>query len=205
MCQCRFVEAPTGGSPLTGLAHRRPGGARARARVRIAAVRSPGAIGARRAAAACSSTAAERRASTLHLEVDSRGRCSAVAGRHGLVIRHELASVAASGRIGCCCPGQPCAACAHPLQLAWRRTQQAADTAARRALRGRAGDGPSQRAIRRTPGHPMPRTTAMRRAASIGKHLSVNGSTTCPTDATLAGGVCHRRAKHGGFAGRAEQ
>ena len=40
-------------------------------------------------------------AARVHLEVDSGGRCSAVAG-HGLVIRHELASVAASGRIGRC-------------------------------------------------------------------------------------------------------
>ena len=40
-------------------------------------------------------------AARMHLEVDSRGRCAAVAG-HGLVIRHELASVAASGRIGRC-------------------------------------------------------------------------------------------------------
>ena len=37
----------------------------------------------------------------VHLEVDARGRCAAVAG-HGLVIRHELARVAASGRIGRC-------------------------------------------------------------------------------------------------------
>ena len=40
-------------------------------------------------------------AARVHLEVDSGGRCAAVAG-HGLVIRHELASVAASGRIGRC-------------------------------------------------------------------------------------------------------
>ena len=83
----------------TGLAHRRSKGTRARARVRIATVRSLRAIGARRAAAACWQHSGT--ATTQHLEVDSRGRCAAVAG-HGLVIRHELASVAASGRIGRC-------------------------------------------------------------------------------------------------------
>ena len=40
-------------------------------------------------------------AARVHLEVDSRGRCAAVAG-HGLVIQHELARLAASGRIGRC-------------------------------------------------------------------------------------------------------
>ena len=94
------------------------------------------------------------------LQVDSRGRRAAVAG-HGLVIRHELASVAASGRIGRCSPGQPCAACP---SAAARRTQLAEGTAARRALRGRAGDGPYQRATRRPRGHPVRRTAAARRA-----------------------------------------
>ena len=40
-------------------------------------------------------------AARVHLEVDSGGRCAAVAG-HGLVTRHELARLAASGRIGRC-------------------------------------------------------------------------------------------------------
>ena len=154
----------SGGSPAL-----HTGGQAARVRARAFALRpfglpAPSALAARQLPVAAQRRSAAHQ--TLHLEVDSRGRCSTVAG-HGLVIRHELASVAASGRIGCCCPGQPCAACS---SAAARRTQQAADTAARRALRGRAEDGPSQREIRRTPGHPMPRTTAMRRAASTGKH-----------------------------------
>ena len=99
------LQCTNAGSRLrrrTGLAHRRSKGTRARARVRIATVRSLRAIGARRAAAACwqhSGTATTQHACTwrsIH-----GGRCAAVAG-HGLVIRHELARLAASGRIGRC-------------------------------------------------------------------------------------------------------
>jgi len=71
----------------------------ARVLVPIAAVRSGGAIGVGRAAELPGKQAARRAAPNLHLVVDSRGGCSPAA-RHGLGIRHELASDAASGRIG---------------------------------------------------------------------------------------------------------
>ena len=79
----------SGGSPAL-----HTGGQAARVRARAFALRpfglpAPSALAARRLP-----VAAQRRSDahqTLHLEVDSRGRCSAVAG-HGLVIRHELAS-----------------------------------------------------------------------------------------------------------------
>ena len=83
----------------TGGLRQRPGGAPARALVPNAAVRSGGAIGVGRAAAAWQQAAKRRAAPNLHLVVDSRGGCSPAA-RHGLGIRHELASDAASGRIG---------------------------------------------------------------------------------------------------------
>ena len=79
------------------------GGQKARARARVYAMR-PFDLSAPSALAAQGLLAAQRHsddAARVHLEVDSGGRCAAVAG-HGLVIRHELASVAASGRIGRC-------------------------------------------------------------------------------------------------------
>jgi hypothetical protein len=80
--------------------HRRSGGTPARVLVPSAAVGSGGAIGVGRAAAAWQQAPAKRRAApNLHLVVGSRGGCSPAA-RHGLGIRHELASDAASGRIG---------------------------------------------------------------------------------------------------------
>ena len=83
----------------TGGLRQRPGGTPARVLVPNAAVRSGGAIGVGRAAAAWQQAAKRRAATNLHLVVDSRGGC-APAARHGLGIRHELASDAASGRIG---------------------------------------------------------------------------------------------------------
>ena len=83
----------------TGGLRQRPGDTPARVLVPNAAVRSGGAIGVGRAAAAWQQAAKRRAATNLHLVVDSRGGC-APAARHGLGIRHELASDAASGRIG---------------------------------------------------------------------------------------------------------
>ena len=85
----------------TGLAHPVKRHARARARSHCDRSVSPRH---RRSPRGGGLLAAQRHsddAARVHLEVDSGGRCSAVAG-HGLVIRHELASVAASGRIGRC-------------------------------------------------------------------------------------------------------
>ena len=66
-------------------------------RVRPSAPAGPSALAARQLAG---KQAAKRRAApNLHMVVDSRGGCSPAA-RHGLGIRHELASDAASGRIG---------------------------------------------------------------------------------------------------------
>jgi len=65
-------------------------------------------------------------------------RACVPAARHGLEIGHKLASGAASGRIGRCPPGQPCAA--WPSSGA-RRTQKAKKNAAPRGVRARAGEG----------------------------------------------------------------
>jgi hypothetical protein len=95
--QCRF-EAPAAHRPCTPAVKRH---ARARARSHCDRSVSPRH---RRSPRGGGLLAAQRHsddAARVHLEVDSGGRCAAVAG-HGLVIRHELASVAASGRIGRC-------------------------------------------------------------------------------------------------------
>ena len=86
----------------TGLARRRSKGTRAR-RARSHCDRSVSPRR-RRSPRGGGLLAAQRHsddAARVHLEVDSRGRCAAVAG-HGLVIQHELARLAASGRIGRC-------------------------------------------------------------------------------------------------------
>ena len=95
---CQWIRAPRP-SLTAGDLHQRPGSASARALVPNAAVRSGGAIGVGRAAAAWQQAAKRRAAPNLHLVGGSRGRCSPAA-RHGLGIRHELGSDAASGRIG---------------------------------------------------------------------------------------------------------
>jgi len=66
-------------------------------RLRPSAPAGPSALAARQLPG--KQTAKRRAAPNLHLVVDSRGGCSPAA-RHGLGIRHELASDAASGRIG---------------------------------------------------------------------------------------------------------
>ena len=95
--QCRF-EAPAAHRPCTPAVKRH---ARARARSHCDRSVSPRH---RRSPRGGGLLAAQRHsddAARVHLEVDSRGRCAAVAG-HGLVIQHELARLAASGRIGRC-------------------------------------------------------------------------------------------------------
>ena len=95
--QCR-LEAPAAHRPCTPAVKRH---ARARARSHCDRSVSPRR---RRSPRGGGLLAAQRHsddAARVHLEVDSRGRCAAVAG-HGLVIQHELARVAASGRIGRC-------------------------------------------------------------------------------------------------------
>ena len=86
----------------TGGLRQRSGGMALPARVLVpnAALRSGGAIGVGRAAAAWQQAVKRHAAPNVHLVGDSRGRCSPAA-RHGLGIRHELGSDAASGRIGC--------------------------------------------------------------------------------------------------------
>ena len=66
-------------------------------RLRPSAPAGPSALAARQLPG--KQTAKRRAAPNLHMVVDSRGGCSPAA-RHGLGIRHELASDAASGRIG---------------------------------------------------------------------------------------------------------
>ena len=102
----RGARVPIGCSSSTAAAHRATGGWRQRsggtpARVLLpsADVRSGGAIGVGRAAAAWQQAAKRRAAPNQHLVVDSCGGYSPAA-RHGLGIRHKLASDAASGRIG---------------------------------------------------------------------------------------------------------
>ena len=87
---------------------------------------------------------------------EPRGGCSPAA-RHGLEIGHKLASGAASGRIGRCPPGQPCAA--WPSSRA-RRTQKAEKIAAPRGVRARAGEGRCPRAVRRSRDDPVCCTAA---------------------------------------------
>jgi len=127
-----------------------------------AAVGSGGAICVGRAAAAWQQAAKRRAAPNLHLMVDSRGGCSPAA-RHGLGIRHELASDAACGRISRRLPGQPCAA--WPSSGA-RRTQKAERIAAPRGVRARAGDGHRPRGIGRSRAHSVRCRAAVRRAAT---------------------------------------
>ena len=97
-----------------------------------------------------------RAAADLHLVGDSHAR-SVPAARHGLEIGHKLASGAASGRIGRCPPGQPCAA--WPSSRA-RRTQKAEKIAAPRGVRARAGEGRCPRAVRRSRDDPVRCTAA---------------------------------------------
>ena len=103
----RGARVPIGCSSSTAAAHRATGGWRQRsggtpARVLLpsADVRSGGVIGVGRAAAAWQQAAKRRAAPNQHLVVDSCGGCCSPAARHGLGIRHKLASDAASGRIG---------------------------------------------------------------------------------------------------------
>jgi hypothetical protein len=141
----------------TGGLRQRPGGTPARVLVPNAAVRSGGAIGVGRAAAAWLHTRIGARCpKNAPGWCEPRGGCSPAA-RHGLEIGHKLASGAASGRIGRCPPGQPCAA--WPSSRA-RRTQKAEKIAAPRGVRARAGEGRCPRAVRRSRDDPVRCTAA---------------------------------------------
>ena len=96
---CQWIRAPRPSLTAPRATCTSGQAARLRALVINAVVPSGGAIGVGRAAAAWQQAAKRRAVPNLHLVGDSRGGCSPAA-RHGLGIRHELGSDAASGRIG---------------------------------------------------------------------------------------------------------
>ena len=164
----------------TGLAHRRSGGTRACARVRIATVRSLRAIGARRAAAACwqhSGTATTTHACTCRsMHAAGARRSRATGSSFGMNSRasqrvNELAGADPANR----------APLAQPRQLAGRSRP-------RIRLRGaRFGDGLETDRLNGRPGGREATRCAVRPLRGAGEHQSIGhpGQSTHGFDTTV--------------------
>ena len=150
----------------TGLAHRRPGGTCACARVRIATVRSLCAIGARRAAAACwqqSGTATTTRACTWRsMHAAGARRSRATGSSFGMNSR-------APQRAGALAGADPAnrAPLAHPRQLAGRNWPRV------RRRGARFGEGLETGHLNGRPGGREATRCAVRPLRGAGEHQSI--------------------------------
>jgi len=165
----------------TGLAHRRSGGTRACARVRIATVRSLRAIGARRAAAACwqhSGTATTTHACTWRsMHAAGARRSRATGSSFGMNSRapqraDELAGADPANR----------ARLAHPRQLAGRSWPRV------RRRGARFGDGLETDHLNGRPGGREATRCAVRPLRGAGEHQSIGhpGQSTHGFDTTVS-------------------